>query len=240
LDKAPPRILYGRRRGKPLRLGRREVLQRLLPELQVLPADYRNGALDPRGLFKREVRAVWLEVGFGAGEHLAAMAKAHPDVGFIGCESFINGVARLLTEIDQHGLDNIRIVMDDAGLLLDCLATGSIERAFLLFPDPWPKRRHNKRRFVEAKNIDAMARILANGADWRLATDHMDYCRWILDHLCAARQFQWLARRPGDWRLRPDDWPATRYEEKGIEAGRPPAFLSFRRRDRNQTMDNSV
>ncbi len=227
-----PRTIYGRRRGKPLRVGRREVLERLLPQLQLIPADYKDGTLDPRGLFKPDIRAVWLEIGFGAGEHLAAMAQAHPDIGFIGCEPFINGVARLLSVIDQQGLDNIRIVADDAGLLLDCLTAGSIERAFLLFPDPWPKRRHNKRRFVGAKNITALARILADGAHWRIATDHMDYCRWILAHLGAAPRFEWSARRPGDWRLRPDDWPATRYEGKGIEAGRPPVFLSFRRRDR--------
>ena len=226
---SPLRTLYGRRRGKPLRLGRRDVLERLLPALRLDPGAYANGNLDPRSLFPAPVRAVWLEVGFGAGEHLAAQARANPDVGIIGCEPFINGVARLLTEVDAHGLDNVRIVMDDAGLLLDALAPGSIERGFLLFPDPWPKRRHNKRRFVEAKNIDAMARILANGADWRLATDHMDYCRWILAHMAASEHFQWLARRPGDWRHRPDDWPPTRYEEKGIAAGRPPAFLSFQR-----------
>lgn len=233
MAKSPPRTLYGRRRGKPLRLGRREVLARLLPQLQLDPADYQDGTLDPRGLFNRDVESVWLEIGFGAGEHLAAMAQAHPQIGFIGCEPFINGVARLLTEIDQQGLDNIRIVMDDAGLLLDGLATGSIGRAFLLFPDPWPKRRHNKRRFVGPKNIAALARALADGAEWRIATDHMDYCRWILAHMAAAPRFQWLARRPGDWRSRPADWPATRYEEKGIEAGRPPAFLSFRRQHRN-------
>ncbi len=240
MAKVPPRALYGRRRGKPLREGRRRVLQRLLPELQIFPADYQDGALDPRRLFKPEIGAVWLEVGFGAGEHLAAMARAHPNVGFIGCEPFINGVARLLAVVDQQGLNNIRIVMDDAGLLLDCLAGGSIDRAFLLFPDPWPKRRHNKRRFVAARNIAAMARILADGADWRMATDHMEYCRWILAHLDAARQFQWLARRPGDWRVRPDDWPATRYEEKGIAAGRPPVFLIFRRQERNQPVDSLV
>ena len=226
------RTIYGRRRGKPLRVGRREVLERLLPRLQLIPADHQDGTLDPRGLFKTDIRSVWLEIGFGAGEHLAAMAQAHPDIGFIGCEPFINGVARLLSVIDEQGLDNIRIVTDDAGLLLDCLAAGSIERAFLLFPDPWPKRRHNKRRFVCTKNIAALAQILADGARWRIATDHMGYCRWILALMAAAPRFEWSARRPGDWQLRPDDWPATRYEGKGIEAGRPPVFLSFRRRDR--------
>jgi tRNA (guanine-N7-)-methyltransferase len=159
LAKGVPRTIYSRRRGKPLRVGRREVLERLLPRLQLIPADHQDGTLDPRGLFKTDIRSVWLEIGFGAGEHLAAMAQAHPDIGFIGCEPFINGVARLLSVIDEQGLDNIRIVTDDAGLLLDCLAAGSIERAFLLFPDPWPKRRHNKRRFVCAKNIAALAQI---------------------------------------------------------------------------------
>jgi len=237
LVKPPLRTLYGRRRGKPLRLGRRAALDSLLPALQVNPADHGAGALDPRVLFQATaggVRGVWLEIGFGAGEHLAAMARAYPDIGFIGCEPFINGVARLLVEIEQGGLDNIRIVVDDAGLLLDCLTAGSIGRSFLLFPDPWPKRRHNKRRFVGARNITAMARVLTDGALWRMATDHRDYCRWMLDHMTTAADFDWLARRPGDWRLRPEDWPPTRYEGKGIAAGRPPVFLSFKRRPRKQ------
>ncbi len=203
------------------------MLERLLPRLKIDPADYQAGALRPRTLFDGTIRAVWLEIGFGAGEHLSAMAQANPHVGFIGCEPFINGVARLLQDVDQHGLNNVRIVMDDARLLLDCLAAGSIDRSFLLFPDPWPKRRHNKRRFVGPENIAAMAHVLSDGAQWRIATDHMDYCRWILAHMCPAPQFQWLARRPGDWRNRPEDWPATRYEEKGIKAGRPPVFLTF-------------
>lgn len=228
----PTRTLYGRRRGKALRLGRRAALDRLLPALQITPDDFGAGTLDPRTLFKGAVDEVWLEIGFGAGEHLAAMAKAHPKVGFIGCEPFINGVARLLVDVDRDSLDNIRLVTDDAGLLLDCLETGSISRTFLLFPDPWPKRRHNKRRFIGPKNIDAMARVLKDGAHWRMATDHMDYCRWMLDHMTMAAEFKWLARRPGDWRIRPEDWPPTRYEGKGIEAGRPPAFLSFQRQFR--------
>ncbi|MFP6749853.1 MAG: tRNA (guanosine(46)-N7)-methyltransferase TrmB [Alphaproteobacteria bacterium] len=232
----PLRTLYGRRRGKPLRPGRRAALQQLLPALRVNPADHGAGRLDPHALFETAsapVRAVWLEIGFGAGEHLTAQAKAHPDIGFIGCEPFINGVARLLADVARGGLDNIRIVVDDAGLLLDCLAEGSIERAFLLFPDPWPKRRHNKRRFVGPRNIAAMARVLTDGGQWRMATDHRDYCRWMLDHMTAAPDFTWLARRPGDWRARPEDWPPTRYEGKGIAAGRPPIFLGFQRRPRN-------
>ncbi len=232
MAKGQTRTLYGRRRGKSLRQGRRAVLEELLPRLRLEPSDYGAGAMDPAALFSGSVREVWLEIGFGAGEHLAAQAKANPHIGFIGCEPFINGVARLLGEVSAEGLENIRIVVDDAGLLLDSLATASIGRAFLLFPDPWPKRRHNKRRFVRPENIAAMARVLADEAQWRMATDHRDYCRWMLDHMGRAPEFEWLARRPGDWRNRPDDWPATRYEAKGLDAGRPPMFLSFRRHPR--------
>jgi tRNA (guanine-N7-)-methyltransferase len=205
-----------------------------LPRLRIDVAGYQGRVLEPRELFDETVEAVWLEVGFGAGEHLSALARAHPHIGFIGCEPFINGVARLLADVDQHGLGNVRVVMDDARILLDCLGQGSIGRAFLLFPDPWPKRRHNRRRFVVPDNIAAMANVLADGAQWRIATDHMDYCRWILDHMTRSAQFSWLARRPADWRTRPDDWPPTRYEEKGMEAGRPPVFLGFERRRRIQ------
>ena len=221
--------LFGRRRGKPLRQGRLATLERLLPRLQIEPGNFAPRSIDPRSLFDRHIETVWLEIGFGAGEHLAALANSNPQIGFIGCEPFINGVARLLTDIDQQGLDNIRIVMDDASLLLDSLKGASIGAAFLLFPDPWPKRRHKKRRFIVAKNIAEIARVLADGGQWRMATDHMDYCRWMLDHMTTAAEFQWLARRPGDWRIRPDDWPPTRYEGKGIDEGRLPVFLTFQR-----------
>jgi len=221
--------LFGRRRGKPLRPGRRATLERLLPQLQIEPDKFASQSIDPRLLFNRHIQSVWLEIGFGAGEHLAALAKSNPQTGFIGCEPFMNGVARLLTDIDQQGLDNIRIVMDDASLLLDNLKCASIGAVFLLFPDPWPKRRHKKRRFIIPKNIAEIARVLGDGAQWRMATDNMDYCRWMLGHMTTAAEFQWLARRPGDWRIRPDNWPSTRYERKGIDKGRPPVFLTFQR-----------
>ena len=161
------------------------------------------------------------------------MAKSQPSIGFIGCDPFINGVARLLTDIKKQGIDNIRIVVEDAGPLLDSLKSSSIGAAFLLFPDPWPKRRHNKRRFIQPNNIEKMARILSDEAEWFMATDHMDYCRWILDHMTSAKEFNWLARRPGDWRIRPTGWPPTRYERKGIDAGRFPTYLIFQRRNRD-------
>jgi tRNA (guanine-N7-)-methyltransferase len=186
----------------------------------------------PAALFASPVRDLWVEIGFGAGEHLAAQAAAHPDVGFIGCEPFINGVARLLAAIDAGRLSNLRIVMDDARLLLRRLPDASVGRLFVLFPDPWPKARHHKRRIVGPATVPDFARILADGAELRLATDHPGYLAWMLEHLRADGRLEWLARRPGDWRSRPPDWPATRYEEKARRGGRNCAFLRFRRRPR--------
>ena len=216
-----------------MRQARRATLEGLLPRLQIEPEKIFPRSLDPRSIFDKSIKEVWLEIGFGAGEHLAELAKSQPSIGFIGCDPFVNGVARLLTDINQQGIDNIRIVVEDAGPLLDSLKSGSIGAAFLLFPDPWPKRRHKKRRFIEPKNIAKMARVLSDQAQWYMATDHMNYCRWILDHMTNSKDFHWLARRPGDWRTRPDGWPGTRYESKGIDAGRFPAYLKFRRRNRD-------
>ena len=216
-----------------MRQGRRAALEHLLPPLQIHPSKFAPRSLDPKAIFDQPIEDVWLEVGFGAGEHLATMAKSQPSIGFIGCDPFVNGVSRLLKEIDQQGLENIRIVFEDASLLLDSLKSASIGTAILLFPDPWPKRRHNKRRFVDSENITKMARVLANEAQWRIATDHMDYCRWILDYMTNSKEFDWLARRPGDWRNRPDGWPRTRYESKATDAGRLPAYLIFQRCNRN-------
>ncbi len=224
----PGRQIWGRRHGKKLRPRRRALIDRLLPALRIDPGP----DLDPASLFDPAPAAVWLEVGFGGGEHLAAQAQIRPDVGMIGCEPFINGQASLCALIDDHKLANIRIHDDDARLLIDCLAEASIGRLFLLFPDPWPKARHHKRRFVNAENLDACARILADGADLRLATDDRGYCRWMLEHLSRHDAFAWMARGPSDWRRRPDDWPTTRYEAKAIKQGARPVFLRYRRVDR--------
>ena len=216
-----------------MRRGRQAMMEDLLPRFQIEPLKFASKSLDPKSMFDASIEDVWLEIGFGAGEHLVNLARSRPSIGFIGCDPYVNGVARLLTDINQQGIDNIRIVIDDAGLLLDCLKSTSIGAAFLLFPDPWPKRRHNKRRFVEPDNIAKMARVLSDEAQWRIATDHMDYCRWILDHMTNSKDFYWLARRPGDWRDRPGGWPQTRYEKKGITSGRLPAYLVFQRRNRD-------
>ncbi len=221
----PPRRVYGRRRGRPLRQGRRLLTESLLPRLAItLP---QAGALDPKTLFPTPPAAVWLEIGFGAGEHLAAQAEQHPGIGFVGCEVFENGIARLLGEIARRGLDNIRIFADDARLLLDCLKPASIGRVFILFPDPWPKQRHHKRRLVAPATLDRLASVMQPGAELRLATDDRLYLAWMLEHATAHPDFVWTARSPADWRERAADWPATRYEEKARDAGRTPAFLRF-------------
>lgn len=224
------RALYGRRRGKPLRPGRQQALERRWPELAITPAAVAETGGDTGALFGFAVSALWLEIGFGAGEHLAAQAAAHPDVAFIGCEPFENGIARLVGYVEERKLGNIRILNDDAALLLQALPSASLDRAFLLFPDPWPKRRHHKRRFVQPENLELMARALKPDAVWRIATDDMSYCRWILAHMTTHPAFEWLVAGPDDWRRRADDWPETRYERKALEQGRHPAYLSFRRR----------
>ena len=189
-----------------------------------------SGLLDPASLFARGVGQVWLEIGFGAGEHLAEQAALHPEIGFIGCEVFENGVARLLSEIEGSGLSNIRIHPDDARRLLDVLPPCSLDRVFILFPDPWPKLRHHKRRLVSPETLDRLAVLMPPGAELRLATDDRDYLVWMLEHVTAHPAFAWVARRAEDWRHRPADGPATRYEEKALAAGRNPAFLRFLRR----------
>ena len=221
---------YGRRFGRSLRSSRRRLLDEVLPALRVpLPDD---GEVDPRSLFPGEPEAVWLEVGFGGGEHLAAQAEAHPGIGFIGCEPFVNGVASLLAQVDGRGLANVRLLDDDARLLIDRLPAASVGRVFVLFADPWPKARHAKRRFVRPDVVDSLARIMADGAELRFASDDMGYVRWALERLVGHPGFAWAARRPEDWRAPPPGWCETRYEAKAKAAGRPCAYLTFRRRPR--------
>jgi tRNA (guanine-N7-)-methyltransferase len=187
-----------------------------------------SGRIDPATLFA-DRRPLWLEIGFGGGEHLAAQAAAHPDRALIGCEPYISGVARLLALAEARALTNLRIVVDDARLLLDALPDGCLERIFVLFPDPWPKARHHKRRIVNPATAAQFARLLVTGGELRLATDDMGYARAMLLALLPVRELNWLADDPSDWRTRPSDWPATRYEEKAREAGRACVFLRFRR-----------
>ena len=222
------RRIYGRRQSHRIRPARKRLLEERLPELQIhVPED---GSPIQLGEIQSHARQrCWLEVGFGGGEHLAQQAGANPDVLLIGCEPYVNGVARLLSLTSDA--DNVRVVIDDARLLLKALPAGSLERVFVLFPDPWPKARHHKRRIVNPETLSDMARALKPGGELRLATDIMSYARPMLAATLADGRFAWLAERPLDWRQRPDDWPATRYEEKARQAGRKPIFLAFRRRE---------
>ena len=222
------RTLYGRRRGKKLRAGQEALLGTLLPKLLItVPSEPQK--LDLASLFGAARKEIWLEVGFGAGEHLVWQAEHHPDVGLIGAEPFINGVAKCLAHIERTGVGNVRLFTDDARLLMAALPDQSLSRAFILFPDPWPKTRHHKRRFVQRANLDTLARLMKPGAELRLATDDPSYLPWMVEHACTHPAFDWFAARPLDWRGRPDDWPPTRYEQKML-AGHKPAFLRFRRR----------
>jgi tRNA (guanine-N7-)-methyltransferase len=226
------RRLYGRKSGRPLRAGQRHLVEVLLPRLAIdLPAP---GEIDPRLLFAGLPRSIWLEIGFGAGEHLAAQAEAQPDVGFVGCEVFENGIAKLLGEIERRQLDNIRLFTDDARVLIASLPPASVDRVFILFPDPWPKARHHKRRIVSRETLDQLSRIMTDAAELRLATDDRDYSSWMLEQVTSHPAFEWLARRTADWRQRPKDWLPTRYEQKARAAGRPPFFLRARRRPRSE------
>jgi tRNA (guanine-N7-)-methyltransferase len=199
----------------------------LLPRLRIAPAA--DQFIDLTKLFGSGARQVWLEIGFGAGEHLAEQARRHPEVGLIGCEPFVNGVAALLDLLAKHALANVRIFDDDARLLLPCLPTASIQRVFLLFPDPWPKLRHAKRRFVNPANLAQLARILADGGDFLIASDDRGFVRWSLEQMIGHPDFHWRARGPADWREPPADWVETRYQRKSAAAGRPAMFLAFTR-----------
>lgn len=221
------RLLYGRRGGPRLRPGRKRLLEELLPRLRIeLPE---AGRLEPRGLFPRPVAALRLEIGFGGGEHLEAEAAAHPETGFLGVEPFVAGVARLLSGIRARGLDNVRILVDDARLLLRALPDGSLARVDVLFPDPWPKARHHKRRIVAPATLAEIARVLEPGGELRLATDDPGYARWMLEAVLGERRLEWLAERAADWRTPWPDRPVTRYEAKALAAGRRPVYLRCRR-----------
>lgn len=219
--------LWGRRHGKRLRPGQRRLLETLLPCLKV-PEPPSGEFLDLAALFGgRTPTELWLEIGFGAGEHLCAQADVHPEAGIIGCEPFVQGMAKALARIENRGLTNVRLFDGDARHLLTWLPCASLSRIFLLFPDPWPKARHHKRRFVQQETLTEFARLLPPGGEFRFASDIPGYVRWTLEHVLRHGAFEWTAERPADWRSRPPDWPPTRYEQKAIAEGRVPTYLRF-------------
>ncbi|MBQ0750308.1 MAG: tRNA (guanosine(46)-N7)-methyltransferase TrmB [Roseovarius sp.] len=227
---APWRNFYGRFRGKTLRPSQETYLEEDLAKLSPGAVDWdvnpERQPIDLTSLFGD--REVWLEIGFGGGEHMVHQAVQNPQAGIIGCEPFINGVAMLLGKIRASEAQNVAVYPGDARNMFDVLPEGSVARAFLLYPDPWPKARHHRRRFVTQEHLEPLAKVLKKGGIFRVATDIPDYVRQTLEEVPRAG-FEWLAEGPTDWRKPWEDWISTRYEQKALREGRVPHYLTFRR-----------
>jgi tRNA (guanine-N7-)-methyltransferase len=216
---------FGRTKSRAIKPRQADLLETLLPEI-ALP-DPKTGAIDLRAL-KPDAAEVWLEIGFGGGEHMAAQAAKRPDVLVIGAEPFLNGAASALRHIDEAGLGNVRLHVGDARDVVAALPDASLDRLFILFPDPWPKARHNKRRLVQAATITDWARVLKPGGQLRFATDWADYGEWTLERFLESSAFRWAAESADDWRTPPPDHITTRYETKRL-GDIAPVFLDFER-----------
>ncbi len=219
--------LFGRRKGKALRPYQAGLMETLLPKIRV---DCGCGLGAPMDLFPAKPTELHLEIGFGGGEHLAVEAQAHPERGFFGCEPFVNGVAKLLAEIETRDLQNVRVHPGDAGELIDALPGNCLSGVCLLYPDPWPKRRHHERRFVSDALLTRLARAMKLGAEMRFATDIDDYAGWTLARVMRSADFVWEAKKSADWLIPWSGWPGTRYEAKAYREGRRPVYLTFIRR----------
>lgn len=227
---APWRNFHGRLKGKALRPSQEVYLAEDLGKLSPGPVDWDvNPDRQPLDLTKVfGNREVWLEIGFGGGEHMVQQAVRNPDVGIIGCEPYINGVAMLLGKIREAGTQNVAVYPGDVRNMFDVLPENSISRAFLLYPDPWPKTRHHKRRFVTPEHLGPLAKCLKSGADFRVATDIPDYVRQTLEEV-PQHGFERLAEGSDDWHTPWEDWIPTRYEQKALREGRAPQYLTFRK-----------
>jgi tRNA (guanine-N7-)-methyltransferase len=218
---------FGRRKGHKLRVHQADLIEHLLPRLAL---DITGPAPpDLAGLFDHRADDIRLEIGFGGGEHLIAEALALPNSGFIGCEPYVNGMAKILKQIEAHNIGNIRLFAGDATELLAWAPPRSLRRIDLIHPDPWPKRRHWKRRFVQDATVAAMARVLKVDGEFRFVSDIDDYCAWTLAHLSRSPDFSWIAERAADWRQPWADYTMTRYGRKAEREGRQAAYLRFRK-----------
>jgi len=216
---------YGRRKGKTLKAPQAEALTTLLPALKL---DLSAPAPEPlASLWSKPPAEIRLEIGFGGGEHLLHRAGEAPDIGFIGVEPFINSMAKLLAGLESEGLENVRLYDDDATRVLDWLPDACLDRIDLLYPDPWPKKKHWKRRFVSKLNLDRFARVLKPDGRFGFASDIDTYVNWTLAHIAAHPEFEWTAGNANDWREPWAGWPGTRYEAKAIREGRTPCYLEF-------------
>lgn len=221
----PDRIsrLYGRKQTRPPKGERKEAIDSLLPKLQIQPSSI------PLPSSSRKEDEIWLEIGFGNGEHLKGLMERHPDRFYIGAEPFINGMSAFLKSIKDMPHDNIRVWMDDAIVLVDAMPGAYLEGIYVLNPDPWPKRRHHKRRIISQENLSRFARVLKPGGALVMATDVPDLAEWMVTQASLHPAFEWTAERADDWRVMPQDWIKTRYEEKGAKAGRSQNYLLFQR-----------
>ena len=216
------RALYGRSRGKSLRAAQKLLLAEALPLFSIAPNDLAAGRA-----FATPREDMWLEIGFGAGEHLIEQAKANPGVGLIGCEPFLNGVVAALGGLRREDIANVRLRLGDAQAVIEAVPDAFFSRVFLLYPDPWPKRRHRKRRVVSPSLIAALARVTRREAQVRFATDIDDYAGWTLSRFLASPHFRWAASRVDDWRRPWPEWRPTRYEAKARSEGRNSVYLTF-------------
>ncbi|MEM7543902.1 MAG: tRNA (guanosine(46)-N7)-methyltransferase TrmB [Pseudomonadota bacterium] len=231
-DGAPWRNFYGRRHGKTMRPRQKDLIANYLPGLT--PAGiawHENPDRNPVdfGALVSGTRETWLEIGFGGGEHLLAMAERYPGIAILGCEPFMNGVAMCLSAHERKGLSNVRIHAGDAREVFDVATGADFTRVFVNYPDPWPKTRHHERRFIGRENLPHLARIIAPGGLLHVASDIPDYIRHTLKAMRPLPEFRWTAERPADWREPWSDWPSTRYEAKAMREGRTPCYLTFER-----------
>ncbi|RDE09518.1 tRNA (guanosine(46)-N7)-methyltransferase TrmB [Pelagibacterium lacus] len=225
-DPKGPRAFFGRRSGKKLHKGQRALFETLLPELSV---DI-SAPVDPGILFPA-ARHIHLEIGYGGGEHISRMARENPEDGFIGCEVFTGGIGKLLETIDAEAIGNIRLFPDDVIKLLAVMPDASVDRFYVLYPDPWPKPRHHKRRLIQFPVLAEFARVLKPDGRFRFATDIEDYANWTLAHILRSEDFSWPVQAPGAWHAPYPGWQPTRYEEKARRQGRMQSFyLEFLRR----------
>ncbi|MBL0318709.1 MAG: tRNA (guanosine(46)-N7)-methyltransferase TrmB [Alphaproteobacteria bacterium] len=232
MEKQPPKWLssFGRRKGRPLTPEQKEVMGGFYSSLAVPPALPGPSLENPFHWFQTPVKDIWFEIGLGKGEHMLGQAYNHPDIGFVGCETYVNGISAFLVLVEKFNYQNIRASSDDARLILERIENESLGRVFILFPDPWPKKRHEKRRLIQHTFLDLLAQKMKPGAELRIATDHQEYAQWIIFHMTTHTGFTWMAESKNDWLTPPSDWIQTRYQQKAHEQGRGAIYLRFARK----------
>lgn len=225
--------VYGRRMGRPMHKSRLDVLDTVLPQIQIDKSLLNEQAdLSAESLFGKKVDHLHFEIGFGSGEHLHYIMGQFPNDHFIGAEPYINGMSAFLKELSFSTPENLRVHMDDALMVLNSLEDASVDCLYILNPDPWPKSRHHKRRIVNADNLDVFARVLKDGGMMLQTTDVDDLAEWMVTQTVNCPHFEWTADKPEDWKTAPNGWMATRYENKGKDAGRSQTYLLYTRRPR--------